>query len=135
MDVVERSADHVDFDLEDTVPPVRRARRWITENVPELDQSTLLDLLLIADALLTNAFEHATAPRRLRLTHRCDSDSDEHVVRVEVHDASPELLPVLGKPGGREPHHRGLLMVNRLASRWGVDPRSDHKAVWGEVAA
>ncbi|KOX19960.1 hypothetical protein ADK67_32265 [Saccharothrix sp. NRRL B-16348] len=117
--------------MEDTVPPVRRARRWITENVPELDQSTLLDLLLIADALLTNAFEHATAPRRLRLSHR----SDGHVVRVEVHDASPQLLPVLGKPGRREPHNRGLLLVNRLASRWGVDPRTGYKAVWGEVAA
>ena len=131
MDVVERSADHVDFDLADTVPPVRRARRWITQNVPDLDQSTLLDLLLIADALLTNAFEHATAPRRLRLSHQCDG----HVVRVEVHDASPELLPVLGKPGGRELHHRGLLLVNRLASRWGFDPRPGYKAVWGEVAA
>ncbi|MER5268571.1 ATP-binding protein [Actinosynnema sp. NPDC002837] len=131
MDVVERSADHVDLDLEDKVPLVRRARRWIAENVPELDQSKLLDLLLIADALLTNAFEHATAPRRLRLSHRPDA----HVVRVEVHDASPELLPVLGKPGGREPHHRGLLLVNRLASRWGVDPQAGYKAVWGEVAA
>ncbi|OKI23207.1 hypothetical protein A6A25_35370 [Saccharothrix sp. CB00851] len=130
MNVVDRSADHVDFDLEDTVPPVRRARRWITENVPELDQSTLLDLLLIADALLTNAFEHASAPRRLRLSHR-----GGHVVRVEVHDGSPELLPVLGKPGSRGPRNRGLLMVNRLASRWGVDPELGHKAVWGEVVA
>lgn len=131
MDVVDRSADHVDFDLEDTVPPVRRARRWITENAPELDQSRLLDLLLIADALLTNAFEHATAPRRLRLSHQRDG----HVVRVEVHDANPELLPVLGKPGGRGLRDRGLLMVNRLAFRWGVDPRTGYKAVWGEVAA
>lgn len=130
MDVVERSADHVDFDLEDTVPPVRRARKWITENVPELDPSKRLDLLLIADALLTNAFEHATAPRRLRLTHAVG-----HVVRVEVYDASPELLPVLGKPGGLGPRHRGLLLVNRLASRWGVDPEFGHKAVWGEVVA
>ncbi|NUT47160.1 MAG: ATP-binding protein [Saccharothrix sp.] len=130
MDVVERSADHVDFDLEDTVPPVRRARKWIVENAPELDKSTLLDLLLIADALLTNAFEHATAPRRLRLSRHHAG----HVVRVEVHDSSPELLPVLGKPGGRGLHHRGLLLVNRVASRWGVDPRAGYKAVWGEVA-
>lgn len=131
MDVVDRSADHVDFDLGGTVPPVRRARRWITQNVPDLDQSTRLDLLLIADALLTNAFEHARSPRRLRLSRLCDG----HVIRVEVHDASPELLPVLGKPGGRGLHNRGLLMVNRLASRWGVDPLANYKSVWGEVAA
>ncbi|MFJ6674869.1 ATP-binding protein [Actinosynnema sp. NPDC091369] len=110
---------------------MRRARRWIIENVPELDQYKLLDLLLIADALLTNAFEHAIAPRRLRLSHHRDS----HIVRVEVHDSSPELLPVLGKPGGRGLRHRGLLLVNRLAFRWGVDPEHSYKAVWGEVVA
>ena len=131
MDVVERSADPVDFDLEETHPPVRRARGWIVENIPELDQYKLLDLLLIADALLTNAFEHAEAPRRLRLSRRPDA----HVVRVEVHDGSPELLPVLGKPGGRGLRHRGLLLVNRLAFRWGVDPEHNYKAVWGEVLA
>ena len=130
MNVVERSADQVDFELEDVFPPVRHARRWITENVPELDQSTLLDLLLIADALLTNAFEHATAPRRLRLSHR-----EGRVVRVDVFDASPELLPVLGKPGDHGLRNRGLLLVNRLASRWGVDPEAGYKAVWGEVIA
>jgi hypothetical protein len=130
VDVVERSVDPVDFDLEVPVPPLRRARRWIVANVPELDQYKLLDLLLIADALLTNAFEHAIAPRRLRLSHR-----DGRIVRVEVHDASPELLPVLGKPGGRGPRNRGLLLVNRLAFRWGVDPEHSYKAVWGEVVA
>jgi hypothetical protein len=131
VNVVERSLDHVDFDLEENFPPVRRARRWITENVPELDAPTLLDLLLIADALLTNALEHARSPRRLWLSRQ----SGGHVVRVEVHDASPELLPVLGKPGELGLGHRGLLLVNRVASRWGVDPRAGYKSVWGEVTA
>ncbi|WP_367128632.1 hypothetical protein [Saccharothrix sp. HUAS TT1] len=130
MNVVERPFDNVDFVMGETVPPVRRARRWITEAVPELDQARRLDLLLIADALLTNAFEHALAPRRLRLSR----PRGGRVVRVEVHDASPELLPVLGKPGARGLRNRGLLLVNRLASCWGVDPRSGYKAVWGEVA-
>lgn len=129
MDVAQQSRDHVDFDLEGGVAPVRPARRWLTGNVPDLDQAKRLDLLLIADALLTNAFEHADAPRRLRLSRR----DDGRVVRVEVHDASPELLPVLGRPGSLR--HRGLRLVNRLASRWGVDPLAGYKSVWGEVAA
>ncbi|MFI9007822.1 ATP-binding protein [Actinosynnema sp. NPDC053489] len=129
MNGVERSGAHVDFALEGSVPPIRRARGWIVDNVSDLGPAKLLDLLLIADALLTNAFEHAAAPRRLRL-----SRGDGRVVRVEVHDASPELLPVLGRPGGRGTRDRGLLLVNRLASRWGIDPGSGHKAVWGEVA-
>ncbi|MBB5801558.1 hypothetical protein F4560_001326 [Saccharothrix ecbatanensis] len=134
MDVVERSPDHIDFDLEDNVPPMRRARTWITENLPDLDRSQLLDLLVIADALLTNAFEHASAPRRLRL-RRLRRPRGGRVVRVEVDDASPELLPVLGKPGARGLHNRGLLLVNRLSSGWGVDPHERHKTVWGEVGA
>ncbi|WP_447007462.1 ATP-binding protein [Saccharothrix isguenensis] len=131
MDVVERSPDHIDFDLEETVPPMRSARRWIAENLPDLDRARLLDLLVIADALLTNAFEHASAPRRLRLR----LPQEEGVVRVEVDDASPELLPVLGKPGATGLHHRGLLLVNRLSCGWGVAPHARHKTVWGEVAA
>jgi hypothetical protein len=131
VDVVERSPDHIDFDLEDAVPPMRRARMWITENLPDLDRSQLLDLLMIADALLTNAFEHASAPRRLRLRR----PRGERVVRVEVDDASPERLPVLGKPGARGLRNRGLLLVNRLSSGWGVDPHERHKTVWGEVGA
>ncbi|WP_158850207.1 ATP-binding protein [Saccharothrix deserti] len=131
MDVVELSPRHVEFDLGDSVPPMRRARRWIAENVPDLDQSRLLDLLLIADALLTNAFEHALGPRRLRLSY----PQDGRVVRVEVADGSPERLPVLGKLGGLGVRHRGLLLVNRLSSRWGVDPHAAYKTVWGEVAA
>ncbi|WP_156077011.1 hypothetical protein [Saccharothrix sp. NRRL B-16314] len=131
VDVVERSPDHIDFDLEDTVPPMRSARRWIADSLPDLDQSQLLDLLVIADALMTNAFEHASAPRRLRLRR----PRGRRVVRVEVDDASPELLPVLGKPGGRGLHNRGLLLVNRLSCGWGVDPCAGHKTVWGEVGA
>lgn len=108
---------------------VRRARRWITEQVPDLDRTALSDLLVIADALLTNAFEHAGAPRRLRLSRRADG----HVLRVEVEDASPQLLPVLGKSGARGLRHHGLLLVNRLSSCWGVEPHARYKTVWGEV--
>ncbi|MFE2751632.1 ATP-binding protein [Actinosynnema sp. NPDC059335] len=129
MDVVRPPVDPVDFDLECGATSVRRARRWITGNVLDLDQAKRLDLLLIADALVTNAFEHAGSPRRLRLSRR----GDLRVVRVEVLDASPELLPVLGRPGSLR--HRGLRLVNRLASRWGVDPRPEYKSVWGEVVA
>lgn len=130
MDAVERSPDSVAFELGDSVPPMRRARRWITENAPDLDRAKLLDLLLVADALLTNAFEHARAPRRLRLSR----PSGGRVVRVEVEDASPQLLPVLGRLCGGGLRNHGLLIVNRLASRWGVEPHARYKTVWGEVA-
>lgn len=128
MDVVEPPCDHIDLDREVGFP-LHRARRWITGSFPDVSPERLSTLLLVADALLANAFEHAAGPRRVRLLR----PPDRALVRVEVDDASPHLLPVLGRPGAADPRHRGLLLVNRLSSLWGVTPRVDHKTVWAEV--
>lgn len=130
MDVVRSLRDRDDLDLGETVRSFPRVRRWIATRVPDLDRQRLLDVLLVADALLTNAFEHAAGPRRLRLSR----SQDRRVVRVEVVDASPQLLPVLGRPDRHGLRQRGLLLVNRLSVHWGVLPRHDHKRVWSEVA-
>jgi len=53
-------------------------------------------------------------------------------VRIEVCDeADGEVRVVRGvvdRPSGR-----GLLIVEALADRWGVDQDDDHKAVWAEL--
>ncbi|ACU35869.1 ATP-binding protein [Actinosynnema pretiosum subsp. pretiosum] len=97
-------------------------RERVAAALPGAERDRLLDLLMVVNALVENALEHAEGPRELRL---CRSP-----VRVEVDDASPQLLPVLGRPGRR---HRGLLLVNRLASRWGVLPSAGVKTVWAEA--
>ncbi len=55
-------------------------------------------------------------------------------VRVEIHDAIPGTLP---KPRGsvEEPGGRGLLLVDRLADSWGVEPTHAGKSVWFELSA
>lgn len=84
------------------------------------------DAILVADELVSNALQHGAAPRscRLILTH------DGARVRIEVDDSSPR------DPRLRPPDHtggRGLILVDRLASRWGFDRHDSHKTVWAEL--
>jgi len=85
------------------------------------------DAVLMADELVTNAHRHGRAPRVCRLT----VVDHGRRLRIEVDDASPR------EPRPRIPDHtggRGLILVDRLASRWGFDHHGDHKTVWAELA-
>ncbi|XVS60703.1 ATP-binding protein [Actinosynnema sp. CA-299493] len=101
---------------------------WVRQVAYELNGKRVAELASIATELVGNARRHAQGPWRMRL-RRVD---DRQVVRVEVEDRSPSLLPVLGRPddptGGS-----GLLLVNRLSVRWGFDHHEDRKVVWAEV--
>jgi two-component sensor histidine kinase len=84
------------------------------------------DAVLVADELVSNAHRHGTAPRvcRLGLIHqgRC--------LRIEVDDASPHepKIRTPDRSGGR-----GLVLIDRLASSWGVYRHGHHKTVWAEL--
>ena len=58
--------------------------------------------------------------------------ADDERLRVEVVDHS-ERLPALQTPEVDAPGGRGLLIIEALAERWGVDSRATGKAVWFEV--
>ncbi|MBD0710595.1 MULTISPECIES: ATP-binding protein [unclassified Streptomyces] len=85
------------------------------------------DVLLCVSELATNALRHGVPPGRgYRL---CLSLDRPGPLRVEVHDSGD------GTPERREPADesgRGLLLVDALADRWGVGPRSPGKIVWCE---
>lgn len=53
-------------------------------------------------------------------------------VRVETHDANPRDLPRTS-PGDDDESGRGLLMVQEMASRWGVEHTATGKTVWFEI--
>jgi anti-sigma regulatory factor (Ser/Thr protein kinase) len=87
---------------------------------------------LIVAELAANAVLHGRVPGRdmvLRLTH------DGRRVRIEVADARGERLPQL--PYAAVPDAdsgRGLLLVDALAIRWGVDTEpGPGKRVWAEL--
>jgi len=52
-------------------------------------------------------------------------------VRLSVQDRS-SVWPRRRSPGEAATSGRGLLMIDALAARWGVEPRGDGKAVWCE---
>lgn len=83
---------------------------------------------LLISELVVNAVLHAESAVTVRLSLR------PGVLRVEVADASPAPP----QPRSVDPTAvtgRGLLIVETVASSWGVEPTDHGKAVWFELAA
>ncbi|MEU2237834.1 ATP-binding protein [Streptomyces sp. NPDC018338] len=87
------------------------------------------DVLLLVSELVANALLHGEGLRSLVL--RLTGDG----LRIEVTDRSP-ALPAIQRPSdATRPGGHGLLIVDRLARRWGAEPVDGGKCVWLEVAA
>ncbi|GAA3909937.1 ATP-binding protein [Actinoplanes auranticolor] len=104
-------------------------RRFVAETlrgcgVPE---ETVETAMLITSELVANAVNHAPPPGYLRV--RIDAER----IRIEVSDAGP-AEPRMVRPGDAVAGGRGLLLVDRLATRWGWDIRLPGKIVWCEVS-
>jgi anti-sigma regulatory factor (Ser/Thr protein kinase) len=117
------------LDLSD-IPPTAlpRVRRWITGVLTSLGQAHQCDVLMVAEELLENAYDHGQGPRLIRLIRHhgpCRVD-------VEVEDAGGQTTLVVGP--ARSPRGRGLLMVAQAAQDWGM--RGDSaggKTVWAAI--
>ena len=129
MNMVDLPDDGLDLALGGVRTPDDIAAR-VRQVAYEVDERHIADLALIAAELLGNARRHAQGPWRMRLL-RVD---ERQVLRVEVEDRSPSLLPVLGRPDDSAAGN-GLLLVNRLSVHWGFDHHEDRKVVWAEVRA
>ncbi|MFI9723545.1 SpoIIE family protein phosphatase [Streptomyces sp. NPDC052396] len=86
------------------------------------------EIELVSDELATNALLHTDGPAVV--TIRMVAGPDRRV-RVEVEDRS-SALPRRRDPGEAGVSGRGLLLVDRLADVWGVEPRGTGKSVWCE---
>jgi len=87
------------------------------------------DALLLVDELVANAVRHAQGPVGVTVT------LVENLLRVSVSDDS-HRDPVLQRPGAESTSGRGLMLVDLLADRWGVNPAADDlgKSVWFEIS-
>jgi anti-sigma regulatory factor (Ser/Thr protein kinase) len=87
----------------------------------------LVDLaVLVTSELVANAVNHAPPPGYLQVR------ADDRRIRIEVSDSS-RREPRMVRPGDAVTGGRGLLLIDRLASRWGWDPEPPGKVVWCEV--
>ncbi len=109
------------------LPPVpesaRRARRALMAGGldPDLDHT----VSLLATELVTNSVRHAAVPGDIRI----EATFSEGFARVEVIDAGAGFDPEIR----HEVNGFGLRLVDKLASRWGVEREADGTRVWFEV--
>lgn len=109
---------------------VSRVRRFAVDACVEHGWSRWADTVaLLVSEVVTNAVLHAHGPRiSVRMLDR------RGCLRVEVDDDSAERPTPRGGSGdaGAE-HGRGLVLVEGLASRWGVEARRGGKTSWFEI--
>ena len=84
--------------------------------------------LLIVSELVTNAVRHATGTDTIEL----DLHATRTWLRIEIQD-SDRRWPRPRVPDGFEESGFGFVLVDALASNWGVRETAAGKAVWAEL--
>ncbi|MGK8557332.1 ATP-binding protein [Nocardia gipuzkoensis] len=113
----------VEWDLE--VVSLGQLRAAVQRLLEPLSGIGVEDAVQVCDELASNAVVHARALRGCRLMVAGHS-----WLRVEVDDASPAPARI------RRPDHiggRALILVDQLATCWGVDYHGCGKTVWAEL--
>ncbi len=125
---------HAETRIEPDTAAVAPARCWARERLAEAGVGgPALDLLvLLVSEAVTNAVEHADPPVLLRV------DVDAVRTRVEVSDGA-RAEPILRNPPPTAEGGRGVMFVDRLATRWGTvahapgERDDESKTVWFEL--
>ncbi|MDJ0340326.1 SpoIIE family protein phosphatase [Streptomyces sp. H10-C2] len=90
------------------------------------------DVELVAGELLTNVLLHTEGGAVMTLEILpAPQRQDPRQVRLAVQDRS-SVWPRRRTPGESATSGRGLLLIDSLATRWGVEPRGEGKSVWAE---
>jgi anti-sigma regulatory factor (Ser/Thr protein kinase) len=113
---------------------VQDARRWVVDTCQEIGRDELVECAELGTSeLVTNALLHAEPPLWVRVR-----GTREHP-RIEVRDASvdPPIMPTADAPEDELllTFGRGLSIVSRCSTAWGVDLEEDGKTVWFVPAA
>jgi len=113
---------------------VSAARHFVASNLADRGQDSLVDsVVLLTSEVVTNAVLHG-GPYGDDGDVVLWLDSTGTTVRVEVRDRSL-ARPIVGDALGTGRPGRGMYLVDRLASAWGVTADASGKWVWFEVHA
>jgi anti-sigma regulatory factor (Ser/Thr protein kinase) len=102
-----------------------RLEGWLPRSLGESERGTLR---LLVSELVTNSIRHVTGSKHPVVL---EVRIGERNVRVEVHDGGAGFEPGTPEPRGAAGGF-GLFLVERMASRWGVE-RRDGTRVWFEL--
>ena len=119
------------FELNGGAAAAVAARRAVVARDGKLPDSVREDVLLLVTELVTNAVRHAgVGPDG---SFQVELQRWKQRVRVEV--ANPGTGPPLvsPRPDMSGPGGWGLVLVDRIATRWGVDKGSSRTCVWFEI--
>lgn len=109
--------------------PLSTVRRWVADMLVGTPEDCRDDAVLLVNELVSNVFDHATPPCQVRVR----PIPAQQIIRVEVDDGETNRMPVMGTSRIGSSRGRGLIMVDRLARRWGVVRRTLGKTVWAEI--
>jgi hypothetical protein len=114
--------------LVETPDLAARARQFTRATLLQWQLAELIDpVITVVTELVSNAVRHTGAPRQLDLL----VNGNCLVITVTDDD---ERLPRRTDPGPSDPRHRGLVIVDAYAHRWGSRPLDKGKAVWVEMS-
>jgi anti-sigma regulatory factor (Ser/Thr protein kinase) len=125
--LVARAEDARSFACE--LPSPGLARRFVADTLRAWGLGALVaDASLVVAELATNCVLHARSEFIVGVSTHDD------VVRLSVRDAS-SALPSLRTPEPSSGSGRGLMLVGRIARRWGVELIADGKLIWAELTS
>jgi anti-sigma regulatory factor (Ser/Thr protein kinase) len=100
------------------------ARRFLVQLLEAWDlQGLEYDASVVLSELVTNAVLHARTEVRLEVSY------EDSVLRLEVSDGSPKL-PMAKRPNPQAATGKGLVLIDALATEWGVRPEPNGKTIW-----
>ena len=103
------------------------ARRFVARTLEQQGAGALVErAVLLTSELVTNALLHGLPTVHVDVLEVPDG------YRIAVSDEHPRL-PTPRQASRDDVHGRGLLLVEHLADRWGVDPSPPGKSVWFEL--
>ena len=121
----------IDLRLRPDVNSPAEARRSVEALRPSLNDLVVDDAVLLVSEIVSNSVRHASLDKSDAIQVRVrGSDS---MLRVDVIDPGPGFDPDRVDPSECEGGW-GLRLLDRLATRWGVE-RNDMTKVWFELAA
>jgi anti-sigma regulatory factor (Ser/Thr protein kinase) len=108
------------------------ARHLVSELAPKLIPDQIRDdVVLLTSELVANALRHGAPAASVDQGITLMITAEGSVLRVAVGDSGPGFDPSRLRPSATGGW--GLLLVDRLASRWGLDRKNDCTEVWFEI--